>query len=223
MFGTFRSFWERDGFLSVLLAVLVLSVYVALPVAGGPMFGVIGEVVMTLVLLSGLFVVASQHARLRPAIVFVAGTIALGWLAELGHHPIATRGALALNFVYLSAMVVVVLERVLRAGRVTVHRINGAIAAYLLLAVLFANAFSLLEHLNPGSFQGLKVSGAWGGFLYFSQVTLFTVGYGDITPVAAGARALAMLEGMIGQLFPAILLARLVALEIEDRRSALRP
>jgi hypothetical protein len=223
MIGTFRRFWERDGFLSVLLAVLALSLYVALPVAGGPMFGVIGEVVMSLVLLSGLFVVASQHTHLRPAIVFVAGAIALGWLAEIGHHPIATRGALALNLVYLSAMVVVVLERVMRSGRVTVHRINGAIAAYLLLAVLFANGFSLVEHLRPGSFQGLKVTGAWGGFLYFSQTTLFTVGYGDITPVAAGARSLAMLEGLIGQLFPTVLLARLVALEIEDRRSVPRP
>jgi hypothetical protein len=219
MFGTFRSFWERDGFLSVLLVVLALSIYVALPVAGGPMFGVVGEVVMTLVLLSGLFVLASQHARLRPALVFVAGTIALGWLAELGRHPIATGGALVLNFVYLSAMVVIVLERVLRAGRVTIHRINGAIAAYLLIAVLFANVFTLVEHVRPGSFQGLTATGGWGGFLYFSQVTLFTVGYGDITPVAAGARSLAMLEGMVGQLFPAILLARLVALEIEDRRS----
>lgn len=223
MIGAFRSFWERDGFLSVLLAVLALSLYVALPIAGGPTFGVIGEVVMTLVLLSGLFVVASQHARLRPAIVFVAGTIALGWLAELGHHPIATRGALAFNFVYLSAMVVVVLERVLRAGRVTVHRINGAIAAYILIAVLFANVFALIEQVRPGSFHGLAVTGGWGSFIYFSQVTMFTVGYGDITPVAAFARSLAMLEGLIGQLFPAILLARLVALEIEDRRSAPRP
>ncbi len=223
MIGTFRNFWERDGFLSVLLALLALSVYIVLPVAGGPLFGVVGEIVITLVLLSGLVVVASQHVHLRPAMVFVAGTIALGWLAEIGHHPIATRGALALNLVYLSAMVVIVLERVLRAGRVTVHRINGAIAAYLLIAILFANAFSLVEHVGPGSFQGLNVTGGWGGFLYFSQVTLFTVGYGEITPVAAGARSLAMLEGLIGQLFPAVLLARLVALEIEDRRSVSVP
>jgi len=223
MVTTLRQFWDRDGFLSVLLAVLVVSVYIALPVAGGPMFGVVGEVVMTLVLLSGLFVVASEHAHLRPAMIFVAGTIAIGWLAEIGRHPIATRGALALNLVYLGAMVVVVLERVLRPGRVTVHRINGAIAAYILIAVLFANAFSLVEHLLPGSFAGLKTAGGWGAFIYFSQVTMFTIGYGDITPLAAGARSLAMLEGLIGQLFPAVLLARLVALEIEDRRSQPRP
>lgn len=223
MIGAFRSFWERDGFLSVLLGVLVVSVYVALPVAGGPLFGLVGEVVMTLVLLSGLFVVASQHARLRPAMVLVAATLGLGWLAELGGHPIATRGALLLNFVYLSAMVAVVLERVLRAGRVTVHRINGAIAAYLLIAVLFANVFTLIEHVRPGSFQGLTTAGGWGSFIYFAQVTMFTVGYGEITPVSAGARSLAMLAALIGQLFPAILLARLVALEIEDRRSAPRP
>lgn len=222
MFSRLRGFWERDGFLSVLLAVLAIGIFVALPIVGGPTLGVARELVLTVVLVSGLFVVGRERVLLRPAAFLVAGTLAVGWLAELGGHPIATRGSLGLNLVYLGGMVVVVLERVLRAGRVTVHRINGAIAAYLLFAVIFANAFELVETLHPGSFGGVTASRGWGGFLYFSQVTLFTVGYGDITPVAAGARSLAMLEGLIGQLFPAILLARLVALEIEDRRTSAR-
>ena len=219
MFGKLKGFWDRDGFLSVLLAVLAIGIFVALPIVGGPTLGVARELVLTVVLVSGLFVVGRDKVLLRPAAFFVAGTLAVGWLAELGGYPIATRGSLSLNLVYLAGLVVVVLERVLRAGRVTVHRINGAIAAYLLFAVIFANAYELVETLQPGSFGGVTASRGWGGFLYFSQVTLFTVGYGDITPVAAGARSLAMLEGLIGQLFPAILLARLVALEIEDRRS----
>ena len=219
MFGKLKGFWDRDGFLSVLLAVLAIGVFVALPIVGGPTLGVARELVLTLVLLSGLFVVARERVLLRPAAFLVAGTLVVGWLAELGGHPIATRGSLGLNLVYLAGMVVVVLERVLRAGRVTVHRINGAVAAYLLFAVIFANAYELVETLQPGSFGGVTASRGWGGFLYFSQVTLFTVGYGDITPVAAGARSLAMLEGLIGQLFPAILLARLVALEVEHRRT----
>jgi hypothetical protein len=219
VFATLKKFWDRDGFLSVLLVVLAIGVFIVLPIAGGPTLGIVRELALTAMLLSGLLVVGRENVLLRPAAVFVAGTLAVGWLAELGGHPFATRGSLVLNLVYLAGMTVVVLERVLRAGRVTVHRINGAVAAYLLFAVVFANAYELVELLRPGSFGGAAVSRGWGGFLYFSQVTLFTVGYGDITPVSAGARSLAMLEGLVGQLFPAILLARLVALEIEDRRS----
>jgi hypothetical protein len=159
---------------------------------------------------------------LRPAAVLVVATLAVGWLAQIGGDPIATTTSLALGLVYLSALTVVVLERVIRTGPVTVHRISGAVAAYLLIAILFANVFALVELVQPGSFNGATGGRGWGGFLYFSQVTLFTVGYGDITPVAGGARSLAMLEGLIGQLYPAILLARLVALEIEDRRTKKR-
>ena len=223
MFGPLNSFWERDGFLSVLLVVLALGVFVAMPLSGSSPTGLVGELVLTAVLLSGLMVVSRRHALLRPAVALVGATLAVGWLAQIGGHPVAATTSLALNLVYLGAMAVVVLERVLRDGPVTVHRINGAVAAYLLFALLFANTFALVEQVGPGSFNGPVGPSGWGGFLYFSQVTLFTVGYGDITPVAAGARSLAMLEGLIGQLFPAVLLARLVALEIEDRRSKTRP
>ena len=214
-----KGFWDRDGFLSVLLAILVLSVSVILPTTPGQRLGFVGELVNTLVLMSGLAVVGRAHALLRPAAVLIVITLGVGWLAQVGRHPVATTTSLALYLVYLIAMTVVVLERVVRPGTVTVHRINGAIAAYLLIAVLFANAFTLVENVHPGSFSGATGGRGWGGFLYFSQVTMYTIGYGDITPVAAGARSLAMLEGLIGQLFPAVLLARLVALEIEHRRA----
>jgi hypothetical protein len=222
MLGPLKRFWERDGSLSVLLAVLALGIFLALPAAGGQGLGLAGQLVLSVVLLSGLTVTARAHWLLRPAAVLVAATLAVGWLAQIGGDPIATTTSLALGLVYLSALTVVVLERVIRTGPVTVHRISGAVAAYLLIAILFANVFALVELVQPGSFNGVTGGRGWGGFLYFSQVTLFTVGYGDITPVAGGARSLAMLEGLIGQLYPAILLARLVALEIEDRRTKKR-
>jgi len=57
------------------------------------------------------------------------------------------------------------------------------------------------------------------GFIYFSYVTLTTLGHGDIAAVSPVARTLAMLEALIGQLFPAILIARLVSMELYYRRS----
>ena len=66
----------------------------------------------------------------------------------------------------------------------------------------------------PGAFAGhTDESGGLADWIYFSFVTLTTVGYGDITPVALGARSLTMLEALVGQLYPAVIIARLVSLQ----------
>jgi voltage-gated potassium channel Kch len=109
-------------------------------------------------------------------------------------------------------------------GRVTWHRVQGAIALYLVLGLLFAHLFGLLNVLVPAAFTnvppGLNADAVFyrGRLLYFSFVTLTTTGYGDIVPLHPVARSLATLEAVIGQLFPATLLARLVSLELEGRR-----
>ena len=107
----------------------------------------------------------------------------------------------------------------------TAHRIQGAVAGYLLLSVIFAIAYSLVETIQPGSFQMSYCSriSACGrvmnrAFYYFSVVTLTTTGYGDITAVNPFARTLVMMEALIGQLYTAILIARLVSLHVETKR-----
>jgi voltage-gated potassium channel Kch len=107
---------------------------------------------------------------------------------------------------------------------VTWHRVQGAIVLYMNFALFFFTLYRFLDTLVPDAFHGLPQSGAEHGsgaaLLYFSFSTLTTVGYGDITPVYPLARNLANLEAVIGQLFPATLLARLVSLEIEHRRQS---
>jgi hypothetical protein len=122
------------------------------------------------------------------------------------------------------AFLLIVLWWVYREGPVTGHRVRGAIAAYLLLALCFSLAYDLIEYVHPGSFtlplggtQGMQTRSA--SFLYFSVVTLTTVGFGDIAAVHPVARSLVMVEALVGTLYPAILLARLVTLQLETRRS----
>jgi hypothetical protein len=93
----------------------------------------------------------------------------------------------------------------------------------LLIAMLFAFLFSLAVELVPGAFSmpgdwSRTASSSGEAFYYFSIVTMTTVGFGDIAAVHPPVRSLEMLEGLIGQLYPAILLVRLVTLEIETRR-----
>jgi hypothetical protein len=96
------------------------------------------------------------------------------------------------------------------------HRIRGAIVLYLNFAIAFENLFRLLNELSPGAFSGISGNAthvqAAGQLMYFSISTLTTVGYGDIAPINPIARSLANLEALIGQLYPAIILARIVTL-----------
>lgn len=132
---------------------------------------------------------------------------------------LVTTGALAL--VFLSFTTIVILRAVLAPGRVTGDKLAGAICAYLMIGLTFAILFSLLEVTRPGSFSlpatlGGSELGRGGEyvFIYFSFTTLTTLGYGDITPLASFARTLTWMEAAVGQLYLAILIARLVGLHL---------
>jgi hypothetical protein len=121
----------------------------------------------------------------------------------------------------------VIARAVFASGRVTLHRVQGAIVLYLNFALFFFVLYRMLEVLLPNTFVGLPTVGSehasGAALLYFSFTTLTTAGYGDITPLHPLVRGLANLESVIGQLYPATLLARLVSLEIEHRREQRKP
>ncbi|MFL5288202.1 MAG: potassium channel family protein [Rhodopila sp.] len=110
----------------------------------------------------------------------------------------------------------VVIQVVFGPGEIDRHRIVGAIVLYLNVALLFEALYRLIAELSPGAFMGLPpvfgTSRVTGNLIYFSMVTLTTVGYGDIVPVHPIARSLSNMEALIGQLYPAIILARIMTL-----------
>jgi hypothetical protein len=109
-------------------------------------------------------------------------------------------------------------------GKVNLHRIVGAILLYLDIGLIFVALFCFIALLEPSAFTGLQPLSdnlaVAGNLIYFSFVTLTSVGYGDIVPLHPFARGLANIEAIIGQLYPATLLARLVTLELEHRRGS---
>jgi Ion channel len=122
------------------------------------------------------------------------------------------------TLVTLVALCCVVLALVLRRGPITTRRIEGAIAVYLLLGFSWAQAYELVALWHPGAFTGAVDGRGSLPWTYYSFVTLTTMGYGDIMPVHPLARAGAVLEALTGQLYLAIMLARLVSLELQSRR-----
>jgi hypothetical protein len=116
----------------------------------------------------------------------------------------------------VAALTWVVAGTVFSEGRMNVLRVTGAIVMYLNAAILFTALYRLIARVAPGSFTGIAVDfdrlKSPGDLMYFSMSTLTTVGYGDIAPVNPIARSLANLEALIGQLYPAIIVARIVTL-----------
>jgi hypothetical protein len=123
---------------------------------------------------------------------------------------------------FFALLAFVVARRVFRDGEVDVHRILGAVALYLLLGLTWAFGYETLALIDGGAFSYAAPpetsAERTSDLLYFSFVTLTTVGYGDVTAVHPAARSLAMSEALTGQLFIAVTLARLVALEIRGPR-----
>ncbi len=153
--------------------------------------------------------------------VALGGPAAIGQLVAFaapgGKAPVV---ATVLALLFMAYTTAVVMRSVLEPGRVTGDKIAGAISAYLLLGLLWAIAGGLLELLVPGSFNSPAAidldSGAAAeyAFIYYSFTTLTTLGYGDITPANPWSETLAWTEAVVGQLFIAILIARLVGLHI---------
>jgi len=117
-------------------------------------------------------------------------------------------------FVFL---IVHYLSFILRAPRLNSEILCAGVATYLLLGIAWGFAYELVAELVPESFAftvGPTSSHSMKGFvaLYFSYVTLTTVGYGDIIPASGAARMLAMIEAMSGMFYVTLLIARLVAL-----------
>lgn len=113
--------------------------------------------------------------------------------------------------------------RVVAIGNdITANRIVGAICIYLLLGMLWALFYTVIELLVPGSFSGLspKEYQGWDSdWLYLSFVTMTTLGYGDVLPVTAVARATAYMQAIIGQFYIATLVAGLVGAFIAQQKN----
>jgi len=160
------------------------------------------------------------RAGRRHRVVVGAGA-ALVWLslyaAVVGWGPAVSPAVLGAWCLWLGTSL---LSGVLVAeGRVGGERISAALCVYMLVGIAFGGFFATLDQLEPGSLVQSAARGALDtdGAIYFSFVTLATLGYGDVTPVSGPARALAILESVFGQLYLVVLVARLVSLYSRER------
>jgi voltage-gated potassium channel Kch len=124
-------------------------------------------------------------------------------------------------FSFFAATIHMAWRQVMFTGQITPNTIYGAVCIYILIGLLFGFAFLLVEYLFPGSMNGLK-SGPWqrnlDDLIYYSMITLTTVGYGDITPAAPLTRFLAYMESGIGIFYTTILVASLIGMRLSAQQ-----
>lgn len=197
------------------LLVALVTLIVVYPLIQGLL---VLNVLLTAVLLTAFYAV-SRHRRQRVVALLlgVPWCIVL-WVDQWGpdHVALAVVGP-ALGALFFGYVTQVLLRHVIRADRVDADMIYGAIAGYLLLGLVWAMLYAVVEALYPGSF-GRTATGddlrPWSDLLYYSYVTLTTLGYGDVLPLNTRVRSLAVLEAVAGVFYVAVLVARLVSLHI---------
>jgi len=212
----------RDPLLTALTIMLAVLLFVVAPLqAAGVVAAHQFGIAFGLVLVAAVFIVSGSRVAVG-AILFAVALILVATVLRLRQPSIVD--------IYLDAAAwliagltlgIVVVGAVFTPGQVTFHRVIGAVLLYLDIGLIFVALFCLVALRTPHAFTGIGPLednlAVAGDLIYFSFVTLTSVGYGDIAPLHPFVRSLANVESIIGQLYPATLLARLVTLELAAR------
>jgi hypothetical protein len=208
----------KDRFMRLL--VLLLGMLVLAPL----LHEVIGLLFIDDVFLTAVFIYAaysfSRNKLLLSALIGLAlPALFATWAGDLVNVQWLKLLGGVCDAAFVATLTVAILVHIFRERDVSADVIAGAIVAYLLMAVMWAQVYFVLETLRPGSFLLAHEAGPATQALlrYFSIVTITTVGYGDITPASAAARAFANLEAIVGQLYLVIQVAWLVGMHVSMR------
>jgi len=186
------------------------------------------EIALGLLFMAMLMSAAYAASRSRATVIAawcLVTPVLLLWLIDLASGP----GSVAIprhamGIVFVGYVVILMLRYLFSTIRVTTDTIAASLCIYFLLAILWAEVYSIMEILEPGSFrfagsgeQDVQLELGAGGTamaLYYSLVTMTTLGYGDVVPKTAPARSFAAMEAVTGQMYLAVLVARLVGMHI---------
>jgi len=217
-------FWSGDLGLTLITISLTFLIFIIPPLREA---GISGRLFFDIVLV-GLMVYAAlvvnqsraATAFLISVLLVTAVVLGTGRLQpSLFLHQIGSVLSTITLLLYIRIVAIVVF----RGGPVTWSRIQGGICIYLLIGMVWASAFQLVEQLYPGSFHFVSapedIDQLTSKLTYFSFSTLTTIGFGDVHPLHPFARSLAIAEAVMGQLFPAIFIGALVAMAMQSRNN----
>jgi hypothetical protein len=191
--------------------------------AAGPLFEALGfgsvllELLLAVNLLAAVIQIDNRRGR-RVLLIVLAPAFVARYGAAWLDHPAIARASLAIWTAVALVAAILALRFCLRASMVSSEHLYAALSAYVLVGLFCGVFYFVLERAWPGSL-GIAGESVPGDFtltsaIYFSFVTLATLGYGDVVPKSEVARGLAIVEAVVGQLYLAVMVARLVSLYV---------
>jgi hypothetical protein len=213
----------RDPLLTILTAMLAIFLFVIAPMQAAGILAAHYFGIFFGLVLAGAILVLSRSVSAAATIVVAISLVIIATILRV-RHPSVTGIYLDASAWMITGLTlcIVVGGAVFAPGGVTYHRIVGAILLYLAVGLIFAALFCFVAVAAPHAFTGVVALrdnlAVASDLIYFSFVSLTSVGYGDIAPLNPYARGLANIEAVIGQLYPATILARLVTLQFRETR-----
>jgi len=212
------NFWVKDKSFTFLLAVLTIYIFGVIPLNREDNFSkIIFLLFYYLLLTAGIPFFLKRNKKL---IVFLLFTFPFIFLLIELHYQSVWIQVVSDFFIALFCLMLalIILIRTFDMGRISKWRVQGAIIVYLLVGLIFCLVYhSIFIISSEKAFSGL-VGTHRKEFLYFSLCTLTTDGYGDILPLSSLARSISNLEALAGQLYPAVLIARLISMEFYAKK-----
>ena len=214
-----RKFSSENNYVYMLIGLLCLIIFQ--PYSGMPIISsMTTHLSFLLVMFIGIWSINRKTFAFRLSIVLAFLCFFSSIMIYFINSVIPQILALTSVLVFCITSSIIALKHVMFSGKITLNKIIGSICIYLLIGVTWGILYNLLVYFQPGAFKGLSLAQASeGDFMYYSFVTLSTVGYGDISPVSPLARALAYLEAIVGQFYLAVLVASLVGASLSQRKA----
>lgn len=203
-----------DRFLFLLISLLFLVV-VRPFLEGFIGLRLLTDAFVTFILISGVYAVSEKKGLFVSVLALAFLALVGSWSLHFLESPtlqLVGEVSGALFFVFTA---ITLMSYLFKAKDITSDTIIAAICAYFLIGLMWVYIYALLETFHPGTFHSSQIESLnIQSFIYYSFVTLTTLGYGDITPLTSQARSLSLLEAVFGQIYLAVFIARLMGIHI---------
>jgi len=176
---------------------------------------------LILYILNGIVILAIMYevsyTLLEFLIAFAFGlpSIILGWFSQ---DPFIVLSQSVLHTILYSYAIFMILSVLMPQKKADIETIYGTISVYILIGLCWTNIYNIVDYFHPGSFAFsnpvIDRPFDWSDYLYYSFVTLTTLGYGDIVPVAPQARSCAIIESIFGVIFIAVMVSKTIGLYV---------
>jgi len=216
----------RQWKFSLLLAALLTNILLA------PLFGnVTASIAFTMLLILIAFVLGNNRKVIFSYTILACAALIFSWI-HLSNYSNHTNAILTHLFSFLAQTfaIALIIKNVFSSETVSIDTIASSLCAYLLLGFAFASIYAFIDIVEPNAFMSsikreiIVFSQAQSSLdrVYFSFITLLTVGYGDIVPNSPAAKLTTIIEGFLGQIYIVVLIARLVGMHVSQRNNHLK-